>query len=97
MLEDTWGLSFSKEAGGEIIEVVSPGYYHIRIVGVVKFQLVKTGCHISLVKLHVLGYEGGEGWEGFILNGGVDSGDIEISGVHQEAPLVRSFLFEGEW
>ena len=41
-LEDQWCLGFTKEAGGEVVEGVVPGYDYIRGHGWVEGDLVEA-------------------------------------------------------
>ena len=82
-LEDFGGLGFTKKAGGEVVEVGSPGDNDIRSHGWVEGDLVESCCHVCFGEEDVWWEEICEGMEFFIGSGIVLGGEVGVSGVNE--------------
>ena len=61
VLKDLWGLCFTKEAGGEVVECVLPGDDNIGGHSRVKWDLVEPCCHVCFGDVDVWGEKQGKG------------------------------------
>ena len=93
-LENPWGLGFAKEAGGVVVESVAPGDDHVRGHGVVEEELVEAGGHVRFGEVLVGGKECIEVVDVLIADVGVGGGEVDVTGVNEEAEFVRAFFLE---
>ena len=95
VLEYTGGLGFPKETCGEVVEGVVPPDDHVGGEGVVEFELVESGGHVSFGEVDVGGEQLEKVVDAFVLDVSVEGGEVDVAGVHEEAEFIR-FLFEGQ-
>ena len=91
-LEDQGCLGFTKEAGGEVVEGVVPGYDHVWGHSWVQGDLVEACCHVCFGEQDVLGEQGGEGVESFIVGCRVLGGEVGVSGINEKTVSCGFFL-----